>query len=279
MDAVPGDAVARHYGSADVIARIREALAGAGLDLATLTRRDLSPFDEFHGGGLASTRDLAAYAGVAAGMSIVDIGCGIGGPARTLAEEFGATVTGVDLTPAFVAAASWLTERVGMTAACSFIEGSATALPLADACCDLAWSQNMMMNIADKPAFFREVTRVLRPGGRFAFEAVLSGNGEAVHLPTFWASHAGLNHLCTRAELENLLEAAGLALEKLDDTTAAVIANGRKRQAAAADPAALSIGVIVPEAVTEKMANALRNNEEGRTIAVKGVATRINHGR
>ncbi|MEX2479770.1 MAG: class I SAM-dependent methyltransferase [Gammaproteobacteria bacterium] len=274
--AVDETAVARHYGDADISARILAALAAAGKDPDHLERRDLSPFDEFHGGGIASTRDLARYAGLTAGMRVLDIGCGIGGPARTLAAEFGCQVTGIDLTAAFVDAATMLSDRVGMSASCSFRQGSATALPCADASFDCVWSQNMMMNVADKAAFFAEVARVLRPGGLFAFETVLAGNGESIHLPAFWASRAELSHLVTRDELTELLAAAGLEMCALDDTTAEVIAQAHKRQAqiAAATPATLSIAVIVPEDVERKMANALANNEQGRTITVKGLYRR-----
>lgn len=273
---VDESAVARHYGNTDISARILAALAGAGTDLDRLTRADLSPFDEFHGGGIASTRDLARYAGLQPGMHVLDIGCGIGGPARTLAAEFGCRVTGIDLTEEFVRAAVMLTTRVGMNEACRFETGSATAIPCADARFDCVWSQNMLMNVADKAGFFAEVVRVLKPGGLFAFESVLAGNGEPIHLPAFWASRAELSHLVSRADLTRLLGAAGLEAQSLDDTTAEVIAQGHKRRAAmaAADPALLSVAVIVPDDVDLKMRNALQNNEEGRTVTVKGLYRR-----
>jgi len=274
--AVDESAIASHYGSADISARILAALTRAGKDRTRIERADLSPFDEFHGGGIASTRDLARYAGLAPGLDVLDIGCGIGGPARTLAAEFGCHVTGIDLTAAFVSAAIMLTECVGMSATCAFREGSATAIPAADASFDCVWSQNMLMNVADKATFFAEVARVLKPGGLFAFETVLSGNGAPIHLPAFWASRAELSHLVSRDELVRLLATAGLEGHALDDTTADVIAQGKKRRAAiaAADPALLSIAVIVPDDVDLKMLNALKNNEEGRTVTVKGLYRR-----
>jgi SAM-dependent methyltransferase len=270
--------IERHYGAADISARILDALQRAGRDPAHIERADLAPFDEFHGGGIASTRDLAAFAGITPGLRVLDIGSGIGGPARTLAAEFGCTVTGVDLTREFVAAARMLTSRLGMEASCRFEHGSATALPCPAASFDLAWSQNMLMNVADKAACFAEVARVLRPDGRFAFEVVLAGDGRPLHLPTFWASQPDFNFLVTQDELEALLTGAGLERVALEDTTASVIAAGHKRRAAIAahgqDPAALSIAVIVPSDVEAKMSNALANNEEGRTRTVKAVYRR-----
>jgi ubiquinone/menaquinone biosynthesis C-methylase UbiE len=266
----------RHYGAQDICARIDAALLGAGKDLSALTRADLSPFDEFHGGGLASTRDLAHYAGLASGQRVLDLGCGVGGPARTLAAEFNCSVTGVDLTRAFVTAAERLTARVGLESSCRFQVADATALPFAHASFDVVWSQNMLMNVADKARCFAEVARVLKPGGCFAFEAVLAGDGRAVHLPTFWAARADLSHLVTRRELATLLEDAGLLEHAIQDTTAAVIAQGRKRRAAvsASNPRELTIGVIVPDDVALKVDNALKNNEEGRTVTVKALYRR-----
>jgi ubiquinone/menaquinone biosynthesis C-methylase UbiE len=268
-----GVKVGNHYGSADISARIISALRAADKNLDRLTRADLSPFDEFHGGGLASTRALAKLAGMRAGMQVVDLGCGIGGPARTLADEFGCSVTGIDVTEEFIRAATLLTEHTNMGAQCKFVHGSATATPLADGVYDCVWSQNMMMNVANKAELFAEVWRLLKPGGLFAFEAVLAGSVATPHLPTFWAAHSDINHLVTWAKLEDLFAQAGLEVVTLRETTADVIKHGRRRKAAfeQQDPHALTIHVIVPDNVEGKMSNALLNNEQGRTRTITGV--------
>ena len=268
--------VDHHYGAADICARIFAALEGVGTDIQQLTREDLTPFDQFHGGGIVSTRDLIDFAGIRSGMKVLDVGCGIGGPARTLAAECGCQVTGVDLTHEFIRAAQMLTEKLGMSSRCSFEQGSATKLPAPDDTYDAVWSQNMMMNVADKAAFFAEVARVPKPGGAFAFEVVLTGDGQAVFLPTFWASSAAINFLVTRDELQRSLDDAGLELVALDDTTDRVIESSRKRNTAVAaqESNQLNLGVIVPDDVQIKMQNALSNIEEGRTITVKGVYRR-----
>ena len=269
-------AIDRHYGAEDISTRILRALSGAGQDVEALTRADLAPFDEFHGGGIASTRELARFADLAPASHVLDIGCGIGGPARTLAAEFGCSVVGVDLTHEFIRAARMLTARLSMDAQCSFEHGSATTLLFADASFDLVWSQNMLMNVPDKAQLFDEVARVLKPGGRFALETVLTGDGRAIHLPAFWASRPDLSFLVTRRELERLLLHAGLEVVAIADTTAAVIANGRSRRAALAaqDPRQLTIKVIVPDDVETKIDNMLRNNQQGRTITIKALFAR-----
>lgn len=265
-------ALSRHYAPGDVWSRIVASLRAAGHDPDSLTRDVAAQFDEFHGGGRESTRALARFAGLAPGLRILDVGSGIGGPARTLAAEFGADVTGVDLTLGFVHAAGLLSARLGLAAQTRFIHGSATALPLPDSSMDVVWSQNMLMNIPDKAAFAREVARVLRPGGRFAFEAVVAGEGEVLY-PSFWAARAELSFVADADALKALLAAAGLAERAWLDNTEQVVALGRKRLAALAREGGprLDIGAIVPEQLAEKMANGLRNNEEGRTRAVQAV--------
>jgi SAM-dependent methyltransferase len=268
-------ALNRHYAPGDVWARIVDSLRAAGHDPERLTRDVAAQFDEFHGGGRESTRALARFAGIADGMRVLDVGSGIGGPARTLAAEFGADVTGVDLTLEFVHAAGVLSARLGLAAQTRFIHGSALALPVPDASMDVVWSQNMLMNIPDKAGFAREVARVLRPGGILAFEAVVAGEG-AAHYPAFWAASAGLSFLVTGDELRATFRAAGLEETRWLDNTAQVVAVGRKRHAALTrdgEPR-LGIGAIVPEQVLEKTCNGLLNNEEGRTFAVQGIYTR-----
>ncbi len=269
------DALARHYAPGEVWERIVTRLRAAGHDPATLTREIAAQFDEFHGGGRESTRALARHAGLVPGLHVLDLGCGIGGPARTLAAEFDADVTGIDLTPGFVDAARRLSAQLGLAGRTRFVRGSAAALPIADTSVDLVWSQNMLMNVPDKARFAAEVARVLKPGGLFAFEAVVTGHGEVIY-PAFWAATRELSFLVSGDALRTTLVAAGLVERDWLDNTAQVVELGRRRLAALArsGPPALDIGAIVPEQVAEKMHNGLRNNEEGRTRAIQAVYRR-----
>ena len=269
------DGIDRHYGSIDISARIVAAVRAAGLDPSRVSRDDLASFDEFHTGGRGSTRELARLAGLREGQEVLDVGSGIGGPARTLAAEFGCRVTGIDVTEAFCAAATMLTGWVGLDDRVTFRQGDARHLPFPDGSFDVVWAQNSMMNIEDKAGLFREIHRVLRPDGTLAFDIVLAGPTPGMHFPTFWASSAGLNFLVRPAELRQLLEEAGFVVRDWIDQTAARLESARRRQEKAAEPGpVLGREVIVTEDVPLKIENSVRNTEEGHTLALRVIAAR-----
>jgi SAM-dependent methyltransferase len=178
--------VAAHYGAGGVLERVLGELRGAGLDPDALRPEDLRPFESMHVGGWQATDDLLARLGVARGARVLDVGCGIGGASRTLAVKHGAMVTGVDLTPEFVAAAAELSRRAGV-AGVAFRQGSAIELPLEDASFDAAVMMHVGMNVRDKPRLFGEVARVLRPGGCFALYDLMRFGPGALSYPMPWA--------------------------------------------------------------------------------------------
>lgn len=267
----------RHYGAADLSARILERLRAAGKDPATVTRDDLATFDEFHTGGRESTRELARLAAIRPGMRVLDVGGGIGGPARTLAAEFGAAVVGLDLTEEFCRAATTLTELVGLADRVTFRHGNALAMPFEDGRFDVVWSQNSIMNVPDHARLFAEMHRVLVPGGTLALEAVFAGPVEGVIFPTFWASAPELNFLMAPAAARALLGTARFREVLWEDTTADTLEHARRRQPPPAAPeAAPALGrdTIVLEDVARKIENAVRNLEEERIATARAVLRR-----
>jgi sarcosine/dimethylglycine N-methyltransferase len=263
-----------HYGTTDLTARILKRLRDAGKDPATLTRDDLAGFDEFHTGGRESTRALARLAGIRPGVRLLDVGSGIGGPARTLAAEFGALVTGLDITEAFCRTAQELTTLVGLSDRVTFQHGDALAPPFPGGSFDVVWSQNSIMNIPDHPRLFRQLARILAPEGVYALETVLAGPGGDVVFPTFWASTPEMNFLMTPDASRALLRESGFVEVLWEDTTADTLARARRRHEArptAAPAPALGREVIVLEDVEQKIANAVRNCAEGRIVTIRAV--------
>jgi len=162
--ATPGPGIVGHYSRGDLLRRLDAALADDGADPLHPSLEALAPYDQFHGRGLEATAELAACVRPAAAEHLLDIGSGIGGPARWFARHFGCRVTGIDLTDEFCDVARQLTKRVGLQTQVDFHAGDALAMPFEAGLFDGAYSMNVSMNIADKAAFYCEIHRVLKPG-------------------------------------------------------------------------------------------------------------------
>jgi len=211
--------VVAHYASNDLAGKIADSLRNAGKDLRALTTVDLAPFDEFHFRGRKATLELATAMNLNEASHVLDIGSGLGGPARTVAEEYGCQVTGVDLTQAFCDVAAMISDWVGLGDRTRFQQGDATNLGFPDHHFDAAMTFHVSMNIQRKDKVHEQAARVLRPGGIFAVYDVLQGEGGEVSFPVPWAENRSLSHLATPAEMEALLSDAGFRILDVHDST------------------------------------------------------------
>ncbi|MER8896685.1 class I SAM-dependent methyltransferase [Mesorhizobium sp. M0659] len=208
--------VTSHYGSGGIVERILSAVPDARAD--SLAAKQLYPFDQLHGRELIATQDHAARLAPSASDRVLDIGSGIGGPARFLAETYGCSVDGVDLTSAFVEASRRLTELCGLGDKVRFHEADATRLPFADDTFDAAICFYVGMNIADKAAVIGQAWRVLKPKARLVWtEAVLAGGEPTYPLP--WAVSPAASHLVDGETLKVLFASAGFRVDDVIDET------------------------------------------------------------
>lgn len=256
------DRVRDHYRATGLTDRLKTALAVFGPEEQRLKPEQLATLDQFHTRGLVATAELASLAVITADMAVLDVGSGVGGPARFLEAKYGCRVTGVDLSEPFVEASRYLTARTGQDGKVSFETGSALALPFDDGRFDAVLLQHVAMNIADRPLLYREIRRVLKPGGKFAtFDVVLDGGDPLYPVP--WAKTPGESFLITAATTCEAIEAAGFGtLIRRDDTAAAKAWFAGLR--ASGPPPSPNLGVVMGQGFAELAANLGRNLMEGR---------------
>ncbi|HEX9719230.1 MAG TPA: class I SAM-dependent methyltransferase [Ramlibacter sp.] len=263
-----------HYARPDIGKQILAALEKAGKDIDRLTPGDLAPIDEFHIRGRAATLELARAAGVDSTKKVLDVGSGLGGPARALAREFGCQVTGIDLTEEYCRVAEMLSGRIGLSTHLEFLQGDALDLPFADATFDVVWTEHVAMNIPDKSRLYRQMHRVLKPGGTLAIYDILAGPAGPVHFPVPWARVPQSSFLATPDELRLFLDEAGFRIADWADTTdlarawfAALAGKVRKE---GLPP--LGFHLLLGPEFKEMARNQRRNLDEGRIVLAQIVA-------
>lgn len=265
------DRVADHYGGKGRLASvIGDSLLRAGKRLEDLTTADLASVDEFHIRGRKATLELAKCMKLGESAHVLDLGSGLGGPARTLAEAFGCRVTGIDLTPAFGEAAETLSSWLGLADRVTFRQGDATDLPFSDEQFDAAMTLHVAMNIAAKDRMYAEARRVLKPGGVFAVYDVLQGEGGDVVFPVPWAREPSISHLATPDEMEALLTGAGFTIREVWDSTeqSQVWFEEKAAEIAKYGPAAVTFQLVLGDDFPQMARNQVRNLGERRIRTV-----------
>ena len=256
------DGVRDHYRATGLTERLKTALAALGPEDQRLTPQQLGTLDQFHTRGLAATAELARLAGITADMSVLDVGAGVGGPARFLAATYDCRVTGVDLSQPFVDAARYLTERTGQSGQVSFQTANALELPFDDGRFNVVLLQHVAMNISDRVRLYREIRRVLKSRGRFATFDVVLNNGQP-HYPLPWARTPATSFLLTAAATREAIEPAGFrTLAWQDDTEVAKAWFADLR--ASGPPPSPNLGVVMGPDFAQLAANLGRNLLEGQ---------------
>ncbi|MFN7119483.1 MAG: methyltransferase domain-containing protein [Saprospiraceae bacterium] len=265
--------VQQQYYQQNLYQNILNALTAKDLDLQQLHWQDLKAVDEFHVGGLEATKALAAAAKLQADTHLLDVGCGIGGAARFLAAQYHCKVVGVDLLPEYILTAQLLTQQVGLADQIQYFVADALALPFANETFHVVWTQHVQMNIADKPAFYQELARVLQKDGRLLYYDVFKNTDTDLHFPLPWANNQQTSFLISQNELKNYLHAAHLVQIATFDFTAQGISslNQVLNRIAKQGIPDLSLQLLMGDTFTIKLENLLHHLQENNLVLEAGI--------
>ncbi len=256
---------------------ILDGLDSSGKDTSTLKPDDLSSIDEFHTRGKESTIEIAHLAQIHPHHNVLDVGCGLGGSARYISNEFGCSVVGIDLTDEYIDVANKLTEFVNLTDKVSFKQASALELPFPSENFDIVWTEHTQMNIADKEQFYGEIGRVLKPKGRLVFHDVFSGITNSPYYPTPWAEYESLSSLCTQEEAKDAIQKSNLEINEWKDKSEQSLEFFKEmiKKTEKSGPPPLGFHLLMGKTAKTKLLNIARNLEENRTSVVLGTALKI----
>ena len=258
------ESVQSHYFVSELYNSILDKLKTIGVDLNNVKRTDLSSVDEFHVRGLEVSKELAQQI-TSSNLKVLDVGCGLGGPARMIADEKGCTVTGLDLSQEFINTAKALSKLVNLDSKTTFLKADALDLPFERNSFDIVWTQHVQMNIFEKKKFYSEIFRVLKTGGKFLYYDIFKSSDNDINYPMPWASRQDLSHLINIAELEKILNSIGFNSFSKKNQTDAGLGSIKQMLLHIKEfgPPILGLNVLMGKDTKQKISNAFNHFDQG----------------
>ncbi len=269
--------VSTHYQHGSLTKVIEEGFNRQGKAPSDISLDDMSVIDEFHIGGRQASKEFLDQLRLQERSLVLDVGCGLGGPARFVASQFGCLVSGIDLTHEYVDTGNVLSNWVGLDKKVILQQGSAMALPFPDGQFDAAYMMHVGMNIVDKKGLFAEVFNVLKPDGIFGIYDVMQvGSGE-MQYPAPWAASKITSSLASPQDYQAGLKQAGfniLATRERRDFAIEFFENMKRSMAETTADPVLGLHVLMGGDAKTKVANVLTSIKEGSIAPVEIIAQR-----
>jgi SAM-dependent methyltransferase len=276
---MPNDkAVSEHYLHGNLLNAIQASLAKLGKTIDNVTIEDLALVDEFHIGGRLATENFLGQLNLSQKDHILDVGCGLGGAARYVANKYNNRVTGIDLTEEYVEAGNALCAWVSLDKQISLHQGSALCMPFQDETFDGAYMMHVAMNIEDKAQLFNEVYRVLRSGALFGIYDVMRIKDGELSYPVPWATEKSTSHLATPVQYKQALINAGIEVSAENNRREFAMdcfQRLRTKTEANAGPPPLGLHILMQESTDVKIQNMISNITENYIAPVEIIAKKI----
>jgi len=261
------------YTSTNLFPTILNALKATGKDINNLNIKDLAPVDAFHIRGVKATIELASLIKIKPEYKILDIGCGIGGSVRYLANNYECFTTGIDITEEYCKAATELSKLVKLDDKISFYHADAIDLPFENESFDIVWSEHVQMNIENKLQLYKETYRVLKPEGKLIFYDVFKGKGGEIFYPVPWADNSSIDFLIEQKETIYLIESLDFKIyyweDKSDLSRKWFCDTVKKMKNRKRSP--LGLHLVMGKNSDDKFHNMVRNLNEGNITVAQAV--------
>lgn len=252
----------------DILKRLGEQ----EIELSKVSRRDIAGVDEFHVRGAEVSQELAGRIKLD-NAKVLDVGCGIGGPSRMLADEYNCKVTGIDLSHEFIRTARGLSELVGLQDKTDFMWSNALDLPFENGSFDVVWTQHVQMNVRHKLKFYSEIERVLSDQGTFIYYDIFKTESGDVNFPVPWADYASASFLGTADNMDDMLERLCFKNLLTSDETykGTLFLKDLFKKLKVNGPPKLGLNVLMGSSTKEKLMNILLGLKEGEIILQSGI--------
>jgi SAM-dependent methyltransferase len=255
-------AVSEHYVHGDLLVAIQTAITKLGKTVDSVTIEDLAPVDEFHIGGRQATDAFLGQLNISEQCHMLDVGCGLGGASRVVANKYNNRVTGIDLTQEYIETGRALCAWVKLDKQVTLQHGSALSMPFQDESFDGGYMLHVGMNIEDKARLFAEIYRVLRPGASFGVYDVMRDKDGELAYPVPWATESSTSSLSTPGQYRQALGDAGFEVtveNNRRDFALEFFNQLRAKTEASGGPPPLGLHTLMQESTAIKIKNMIDN--------------------
>ncbi|MFP3984013.1 MAG: class I SAM-dependent methyltransferase [Desulfurivibrionaceae bacterium] len=267
--------IKEHYRHGDLLNAILAGIEHLGKTPETVTPDDLAPVDEFHIGGRTASEIFLDQLGFSGRDHLLDVGCGLGGTSRFVADRYQSRITGIDLVKEYIQTGAVLCNWVGLNHLIALQQGDVLNLPFADSTFNGAFMMHVGMNIQDKASLFAEVNRVLRPGALFGIYDVMQTTAGKMAYPVPWASNSSTSQIKSPETYKTVLEETGFAIDSERNRHSYAVKffeQMQKNAGTSKEPPALGPHILMGDDARVKAENMIANVSSGCIAPVEIIA-------